>query len=272
MQFIPTDKSLTNKLRILFCIVLFEYLLFIYAGVSFSFLSGNEFFSLEADPVFWIIYLSKIPQFIAAHQWPGILLDITIVVLILLFIRNPYDNKLGIALFILLMLFYTMLMGHLAHKNYQTGFFMLFIPFMFKSEKNRSFAFEAIRYYLLFFYASAAVLKLNSQALLYREHFSDLLSGQFTPYFLEGNLGIRTTTNLYLINHPAVSYTIYLLSVLLELLAFIGFFTKRYDKWLAVLFLSFHFTNWFIMDIGPFGQIAFISLLFLGKEMKLQED
>lgn len=263
------DTTLTNKLRIIFSIVLLEYLLFVFSGVSFSFLHGNGFFSIEADPAFWIFYLARIPQFITANQWAGILLDSTIVSLLLLFIRNPFDNRIAIILFILLLLFYVTLMGHLAHHNYQFGFVILFIPFMFKKDMNKSFAFEAIRFFLLFFYVSAALLKLWSNALTNEFHLSHLICGQFTPYYLEANTGLRTDANLFLITHPAFSYALYFASVILELVVIIGFFTNRFDKWLVVLILAFHFSNWFLMDIAPFGQIAFVCMLFLSKKMRL---
>ena len=268
MQNSLASRSFTNKLRILFCIVLFEYLLFIFSGVSFSFLHGDVFFNIEADPVFWIFYLLKIPQFIVWHQWFGLLLDIIIIILLLLFIRNPRNNRLGICLFFLLLLFYVTLMGNLAHRNYQFGFFMVFIPFIFKKEINKIYAYEATRYFLLFFYLSAAFLKLSGHSLTSEEHFSHLLSGQFTPYYLEGNTGLRTDLNLYLINHPAVSHILYLASFIAELVTIIGFFTRRFDKWIAIILLVFHFSNWLIMDIAPFGQIAFICLLFMSKDIK----
>ena len=261
------NRSFLNKSRILFCIVLFEYGLFIFSGTSFSFLHGNHFFSIEADPAFWIVYLLKIPQFITGHQWLGVLLDTAIVVSLLFFIRNPFNNRLAVLLFLLLFLFYTTFMGYLAHRNYQVGFFMVFIPFLFKSEINKTYAFEAVRYFLLFFYVSAALLKLSNDSLMSQAHFSHLLSGQFTPYYLEGSTGLRTHVNLYLISHPAISYILYLLSFIAELTTIMGFFTKWFDKWIAIIILAFHFSNWFIMDIAPFGQVAFICLLFLSKDL-----
>ena len=269
MQNLAGSNILTNKLRILFCIVLFEYLLFIFSGVSFSFLYGNNFFSLEVDPASWLFYLAKIPQFIAKNQWFGISLDVLIVVMLFLIIRNPFNYKVAAFLFILLLLFYITLMGHLAHRNYQFGFFMVFVPFLFAKETNKYFAYEAARYFLLFFYFSAAVLKVYNHSLSDPAHFSHLISGQFTPYFLEGNTGLRTTINLYLANHTSISHFLFILSFVIELTTIAGFFTKRFDKWIAVLLLLFHFSNWFIMDIAPFGQIAFICLLFLSREMKV---
>ncbi len=268
MQKSITNNLNVNKFSILFCIVLLEYLLFIFSGVSFSFLHGNTFFKIEADPVSWFFYLINIPQLITGHQWPGVLIDCIIVISLLLFIRNPNNNKLAILLFILLLLFYVTFMGYHAHRNYQFGFFMIFIPLLFKKETSKSYAFEATRYFLLFFYVSAAFLKLFNHALSDVSLFSHLLSGQFTPYFLEGNTGIRTDFNLYLIAHPTISYILYLVSFLVELAVIIGFFTNRFDKYLAFMLLLFHFCNWFIMDIAPFGQIAFICLLFLGNEIK----
>ncbi|MEO8770296.1 MAG: hypothetical protein ABI402_09435 [Ferruginibacter sp.] len=258
----------TAQLRILFCIVLFEFVLFIFSGVSFSFLHGDPFFSLGADPASWIVYGLNIPQFIIGHQWAGLSLDALTILLLLLLIRNPFNNKVALGLLILLFLFYISLMGYLTHRNYQFGFFVVFIPFIFRKDIDKFFAFEGIRYFLLFFYFSAAFLKLSNNSLADPAHFSHMLSTQFTPYFVEANTGLRTSINLYFINHIQVSFALYLSSFLIELIVIAGFFTKRFDKWLAILVLAFHFMSWLIMDIAPFGQAGFICLLFFSKSFK----
>ena len=261
--------TFTLQLRILFCIVLFEFLLFIFSGVSFSFLHADPFFSLGADPASWIVYGLNIPQFIIGHHWIGFSLDAGIILLLLLLIRNPFNNRIALGLLVLLFIFYISLMGYLTHRNYQFGFFVVFIPFIFRKDINKFFAFEATRYFLLFFYFSAAFLKLSNNSLFDHAHFSHMLSTQFTPYFVESNTGLRTDINLYLINHVQASYALYLSSFLIEFIVVIGFFTKRFDKWLAILLLAFHFMSWLIMDIAPFGQIGFICLLFLSKSFRV---
>ncbi|MEO6490418.1 MAG: hypothetical protein ABIO04_10795 [Ferruginibacter sp.] len=261
------DNKTLNKIRIIFFIALVEYFLFIFSGSSFSFLQGDNFFSIEVDPLSWGFYLAGMPQFILKHQWCGILIDSIIIISLLLFVRDPLNNRLAILLFLLLMLFYITFMGHMAHRNYQVGFFMVFVPFLFKGYTNKIFAYESLRYFLLFFYLSAAFLKITNHSLAGNEHFSHLLSGQFTPYFLEGNTGVRTDLNLYLISHPATSHLLFIISFIVELTTIIGFFTKRFDNLLAIALLTFHFGNWLIMDIAPFGQVAFICLLFISREM-----
>ena len=258
-----TRTIFTAQLRILFCIVLFEFLLFIFSGVSFSFLHADPFFSLGADPASWIVYGLNIPQFIIGHHWIGFSLDVGIILLLLLLIRNPFNNRIALGLLVLLCIFYISLMGYLTHRNYQFGLFVVFIPFIFRKNINKFFAFEATRYFLLFFYFSAAFLKLSNNSLFAPAHFSHMLTAQFAPYFVESNTGVRTEVNLYLINHITASYTLFLSSFLIEFIVVIGFFTKRFDKWLAVLILAFHIMSWLIMDIAPVGQVGFICLLFL---------
>lgn len=264
-----TDTVLTAQLRILFGIVLFEFSLFIFSGVSFSFLHGDSFFSIGADPVSWLIYGLNIPQFFTGQQWAGISFDVLTVLLLLLLIRNPTNYKIALALFVLLLVFYVSFMGYLTHRNYQFGFFVVLFPFIFKKRLNKYFAFELTRYFLLFFYFSAAVLKISNHALAEPAHFSHMLCTQFAPYFIEGNTGLRTNINLYLISHVQVAYVLYLLSFAIEFIAAVGFLTRRYDKMIGALLLAFHFMSWLIMDIAPFGQIGLISLLFISQTFRL---
>jgi hypothetical protein len=162
----------------------------------------------------------------------------------------------------LLLILYVTITGYLAHRNFQAGYVWFFFPFLFAKPVNRNFAFEATRYFLLFFYVSAAILKLSNNLSFSPAHFSDFLVNQFSPYFLESNTGWRTDLNLFLIQHKSFSGFLYVCSIVIELLALIGFFTKRYDRWIAIMLYAFHFTNWIIMDIAPVGQLGFLALLF----------
>lgn len=266
----PTHSIWINKqpLRILFTILLAEWLMFLISGVGYNNLQGDRFFSIGVDPVYWIVFGLKIPQTILAHSWLGILVSGSTVLLLLAFIVNPYNNKLAIALCILMFVFYITLTGYLTHRNFQAGFCWIFVPFLFKKEINRYLAFEATRYFLLFFYVSAAFLKIYDGALQHTGLFSQYLQNQFTPYYLEMNTGIRTSLNHYLVNHPSTTYLFYIISVVLESIVLVGFFTKKFDRWLALVILLFHLTNWFIMDIAPIGQLAFIGILFISRQIR----
>jgi hypothetical protein len=258
-------KTIDNNLLQRFLLVLLacEWLAFVLSGVSFSFLHNDPFFSIGVDPVYWLFYGIGIPQAIVTQQWMAIAADIMIFLLLALLIKNPSNNKIAFTLMLMLLLFYVTLTGYHTHRNYQAGFFLVLVPFIFKPEKSRQMAYEAARYFLLFFYTSSAVLKLFSSSLYDGGHFSHVLTQQFVPYFLEGNTGWRTDLNLYLVNHPGIAQVLFVAGFIVELVTVIGFFTKRFDRQLAILLLSFHFVNWILMDIAPIGQLAFICLLFM---------
>jgi hypothetical protein len=254
--------------RTIFSILFVEYLVIFFAGINFTNLSGNTFFSIGIDPYFIILFFLKIPQYVLANTWLCYLLDISTIFLFTAIIIFPYKNKLIILLFILLFLFYITYMASITTRNFHTGIFLVLIPFIFKKNFNKQIAFEAVRYFMLFFYFSAGFIKFQHSYIFNKSYFKNILANQFTPYYLEHNFSIRTDFNQYLIQHPALATILFLSATVLEFSIIIGFFTKRFDTYLAILILIFHFANWFIMDIAPIGQIAFISTLFFSRTLQ----
>ncbi len=249
--------------RLVLIILLIEWLIYFFSGVTFSALYGNNFYDIKVDIFYWIPFLIGIPQWILQIHWVGIVLDICIFICLVYQIYYPVKTTAARILFVLLFLFYIILTAYLTHRNYPTGIFIILIPFLFSKPINRKFAFEAIRYYLLWFYLSAASLKIFSGSVFHPDHFSHFLKHQFTPYFIENNTGWRTSMNEYLVHHIYFAYALFMASFFIELAVIIGFFTKRYDRFLLVMLILFHIADWILMDIAFIGQAAFISILFI---------
>ena len=264
IRFIKID--IKSKLRILLSILFIEYLTVLLSGISFSRLNGDTLFSVGVDPFFWAVYIAKFPQTILKFTWLAILCDACIILCFIFLIYYPYKNKIAVVLFCLLLIFYMTYMALISSRNYMTGFFLVLIPFIFRENKNKQISFEAIRYFLLFFYFSAALIKIQQNNIYGVHYFSNILINQLAPYYLEQNFSLRTDVNLYLIAHPSFSRILFFSGTILEFIPLIGFFTKRFDTYLAIIILIFHFANWFIMDIAPVGQIAFICTLFFSQK------
>ena len=248
--------------RIIVAILLTEICLYFISGIHLVSLQGNTFISFEQDPLLWFVYFTGVPQFILGNSLLCYVINSSILLLLIILILNPLNRWVALVLAILLLIFYSIFTAHLGHRNYQSGYLFVLLPFLFAKRKNRQIVFEMTRYFLLFFYVSAAFFKIQSGSLFSGDHFSHAVINQFTPYFLEQSFSVRTYFNLYLLTHPYFSQSIYVIAALCELLLIIGFFTKKFDRQLALLILIFHFVNWFIMDIAPIGQIAFICTLF----------
>ncbi len=266
METALTDTAVKARLRILLSILFIEYLVIFFSGINFTHLSASSLFSIGVDPFFWLVYMAKIPQTILNNTWLAVLCDASIMVAFIVLIYDPLKNKTAVLLFCLLLVFYMTYMGLIGTRNYMTGFFLVLIPLFFRATKNKQIAFEALRYFLLFFYITAAIIKVQQRTVFGLHYFSNILINQLTPYYLEHNFSARTALNIYLIGHPSIARILFLCGTVLEFIPFMGFFTKRFDAQLAILILLFHFTNWFIMDIAPIGQIAFICTLFFSKK------
>lgn len=248
-----------------------EFILLFISDASFSGLYGANFFDFGVDLFFSLFYATALPQLIVQQLWLGIALDAAVLILMMLLYRNTANHKTGIALFLLSLLLYVTLMGYLTHRNYHAGLFLVWVPFMFRPGNSRTLAYEATRYYLLFFYASAGMLKIFHGTLNDVNNFSANLLNQFKPYFVEGNTGLRTDINLYLVHYAPVAYAFLLAATAAELICLAGFFTKKWDRVLGWGLLLFHCFNWLLMDIAPVGQLAFVCLLFAGRAFRAPE-
>ncbi len=133
---IPTVLRLQ---RMLLLLLLAEFLVFVFSGVSFSFLHGAAFFNYGVDAFFGIFYFASIPQFIVAHQWVGIMADASIILLLLLLIKDPRKKNIALLLMFLLFLYYVTLMGYLNHRNFHIGFVVVLFPFFIRVSKVKAF-------------------------------------------------------------------------------------------------------------------------------------
>jgi hypothetical protein len=252
---------------LLFGLLFAEYLIMVWSGVTWGGLAGIPFFSLGVDPVAWGIYLSRWPFLALSHPWIGYSIDLITLWLIYRMFRKPDRRITAFILFVLLLSMYVTLTACITHRNYQSGFFWVMIPFLFTG-KSRGLTFEFLRYFLLYFYVSAAFFKILHGGIWDSEVFSSHLAGQLAPYFFEGQTGWRMDLNLFLRNHPSIAFCFYWAGFLAEFSCLAGFFTRRYDRVIGLLLILFHIFNWIIMDISCIGQLSFLMILFAGSDWR----
>ncbi len=252
--------------RIIFIALLLEYVWICLSGGGFSSLANAPLFSIGVDPFFAFFYYLQIPQFILRHSFVCISLDLIIIALCL-FVLFLKRFQIFILSFLLLILciHYITLTGYIGHRNFQSGYVWICLPFLFSKEKNRNLIWEFLRYYIIFFYTSASFLKVYYGGIFDSNYVQHILSSQLLPYYAEGNHSWVTSINSYLIKHKGFAHFLYVGGWLIELLPVIGFFTKKYDWILFSLLLLFHFINWIIMDIAPIGQITLLLSFILLK-------
>ena len=252
----------TDFAKQLILLVFIEFLIFQISGVGYASISKAPYFNIGVDPLYWIFYGLFIPQTIIKYPLIASKLDFATIGFFMISLFK-FNEKWIRVTFLLLLLYYITLTGYLGHRNYQSGFVWVLVPLMFNSEKNKMLAFELLRYWILFFYTSSAILKIGGDGFFNTNHLSSILSQQFLPYYIEQNMGVRTLINCYFINGKINTQLLFWGAIMLEGSTILGFFTKKYDKIIGVLLIVFHLFNWLLMDISPIGQLSILSIFFL---------
>jgi hypothetical protein len=140
----------------------------------------------------------------------------------------------------------------------------LLFPLLFCCSGMRSFYFvmHGLRYFFLYFFLSAGIWKLANGGAFMPAQMSAILIDQHKD-FLVTSPGYWQTSFIYaLINMPVTSFILYWIGMLIELSFVVGFFTRRYDRALIVLFVLFLLFDYLIMRISYIEVAPFLLLFF----------
>ncbi len=142
----------------------------------------------------------------------------------------------------------------------------LLFPLVFIPANNKTFffLFEGLRYFFLFFIISAGGWKLAQGGLFNLSQMSGILLYQHAQLLTSSPDYWQSHIIVYLIHHQQLSYLLYLSAALLELSFLMGFFTKKYDNLLIMLFGIFLVMNYIIMRI-PYFEVCPLLLTLLLK-------
>ncbi len=230
-------------------------LIFLYRFVSegmFTQMSQPVLTNSESEWIYTLFMNTGIAPFIASHTWASILFDLLLFALPILLVL--YFNRWLAICFSALTLIYFLSFNVIAMHHYHglVGVLLLSIPFWFTSNIKFTLAWEGVRYYFLYIFASAAIWKLMRGSAFNPEQMSWILKGQQLDYLLQHPTGLRAEILAYLIANPAVSHLLLLANTLLQLSFITGFFTKRYDRLLLFAAVLFAMANYIVMGIASF--------------------
>ena len=147
------------------------------------------------------------------------------------------------------------------HHYHSVGPIFLTIPFIFKDKLNFNFTFLAIRYYFLFELTSACLWKLLRGTIFNVEQFSSILKIQNIEYFIFDQISFKAKFIFYLIEHPLVAQICWGLLILLQFSFIIGFFTRKLDILLIILYFFFAIGSFVLMNIISFETTIFLITL-----------
>lgn len=251
---------------------LFFYTMFIifalvrfFDGLFLHQIANNPIRSPRVDLIVWITQASGLPDLIAKPYF-SYTFDLLIFILpgIILFrvYKDQKMNRLAASL-VLLFAAYILLIycfPTLSIRKY-LGLILIPIAFTFNSDKQYYSYLELMRYYILFVFTSASLWKLLRGVAFDTTHMQLSLKNQHIDNFV--NWPDHYITNLLstIIDDPVLCSLLFLVAVLFQLSFAIGFFTKKFDKVLAIFLILFIISDYLVMRIEYWEFIVFLPLL-----------
>jgi len=167
-------------------------------------------------------------------------------------------------LFSLIFFIYTLFNNlYVTHQQHYLHFaWIISLPFLARSDKGFNLLWQGARYYACWFYTIAFLLKVINGG-FFQEGFGEItIKTQMANYIFAHPHSVQTHLYTWLLQHPFWLNAGAQFTFLLEGLFLIGFFTRRYDKWLILAgFLIFAFTA-FSSDVFFIEQFCAIAITF----------
>lgn len=210
----------------------------------------SPFISVEADNSFWLVHALQIPYAILHYQSLGMLLDLLWLVIAGVLVMQKSNRILNSLLVIILgnyFIFYNSIATH--HEHTLIGLLMLSTLLLVKSVKNFVLLFVGLRYYVLFAFASAGLWKVFRGSLFIPNQMSEILKRQHLDYLIHYPQSTFSNFITFLIEQPSIANLFWYSGWIVELLFLVGFFTRRFDKPLGILFLAFFVLDYLLMNL-----------------------
>ncbi len=224
-------------------------------------LQGPIFNFPEADNVYWLLLVAGIPQFLVKNETISLTYDCLLILssLLCLFIER---SRVWPFLFSILFFLYFVTINNFQayHSHNLIGILMMSILFWF-SERLFFPLFSFLRYYLLFIFTSAGIWKIARGSIFMQENMSNLLKKQHFLMLVEKDGSFYSSFINFFISHSVLSQTIFILATILEVSFVVGFFTKRFDTILALVFVVFFVVNYLLNQLYFFEFHILIVLL-----------
>jgi len=219
------------------------------------------------DVTTWLIMKTGIHQWLINNAEGWTLFDTLFYSMPLIFFLSHNVYKTGATITALIMLLvnwiYVQCYTLYPSSSIEAHTVWLLFPLVFMVSNAKTFRLlvEALRYFFLFFFASAGIWKVVTGAVFNTEQMSGVLLYQHADLLSNSPGYWQTGLIEWLINHTAISYCLYLLATILELSFIAGFFTKRFDHLLIAGFILFLVFDHLIMRIPYYEVLPYLITL-----------
>ncbi len=267
-----------NRFALIYGAVLFGFMLLNWSNHATLSQLQPVFFYNAADFTSNIMQAFNLVHFFMAHPNSFVVLDILFVVLQLTMLWMVLNNKKGLRTITLIIaifsLHYSLLYHIFTTTSMQAFAGFVWLPLVFCGNSSRSFyfGFHFNRYLFALFFASAAIWKIRTGAIWHAEQMSAVLFQQHAVYLSQNSTNLFNGVTKFFIVNKTWAQLLFIAAALSELAFCLAFFTKKYDKLLALLLIFFLLMDYIVMKINFFSWLAFLPLFWSSKHVNLEPN
>lgn len=217
------------------------------------------------DYTYWLYQASGLPKlFVKDHVGAGIfdaVLGLSTLYCCITGARRRWGVLLSAVAWSLYGLTYNSYSCH--HNVTMIGIMVLPYAFLARNEKQFRLVWDGFRYFCLYAYADAFFNKaFVGKNLFFSPNGVEFIKTNQALYMVEHPGSLLTKLYTWFITHPVLAYAGFLSMVALQGLMVVGFFTKKWDRYLFFIPIIFHTINWLFVDV-LFYELLVLNLTLL---------
>lgn len=228
-------------------------------------------FRTRFDGVTWLFMQSRLHQFLLHQEGGFLVMDILFYSMPIIYYKVYRRARASMltAGFIMLVVNWFYVQIYTLYPTNSTeghvGWLLIPVLLMMKDLKSFYFVFHGLRYFFLYFFASAGLWKLFEGGFFNLSQMSNLLLFQHKEQLVSSPDHWYTGFIYWLAQQQILSYILFVMAIIMELAFIVGFFTRRYDRWLIRICLIFIVADTFLMKINYFEILPFLLTLYYSR-------
>lgn len=259
-------QSFKHSIIKYYCILFYALFIFKWSNHMLLYQQQPLFFNNTFDIFTWLFMQTGIHQWLL-HTKYFLLFDILYYTAPLLLLVSFYikPKTTSFAAIYLLLINWIYLQCYFLYPISSHTIFVVWLLFpaifIARKEETCKLLFSGIRYFFLYFFLSAGIWKIINGGIFNPVQLSAILLEQHKEMLTNSPGYWLANFYQWLISHQAFSYLIYIAVTAMEISFLIGFFTKRFDTILIIIYFIFLFADYFVMRIPYYETLPFLLTL-----------
>lgn len=249
---------------------LVNYAWFFYYGLLFSSLQP-VFFLNKLDFTFSILLFSNLQHALIKSNSLRVAFDLIYLLLPVILVYTCFTNKKVLPFMAILTSVFSLVYSlYFSSVTFMTppGFAAwTLVPLIFytTSVKGFYYNFHSLRIVFILLFFSAALWKIYEGGVFNSEGMSSILLFQHVNYLVADAHTLYARFITWLIRHTYITYSFYLLGFFAEFVFITGLFTRKYDRFLILMFCLFLLFDYILMAINLFSWAPFMGCFYFSR-------